>query len=295
MQKLTYFLRIFRFVEKKGSLCYAETIEEWFDFLKWGVPMKVAADFRREAREALRGKWKMAVLAALVATLLGATGNGFEMKFEKTAASANVGLEFSGMRLYSAGISGADHPGMQSFLAGTVTYLVVIAIILAVAQFIIGSVVSIGYAKYHMDLMDGEEGKINTLFDYFPQWKTMVVAGFLQMLYILLWGLLFIIPGVVAAYRYAMTPYILAENPEMRAGEAIDRSKELMDGNKWRLFCLGFSFIGWSILANLVPVIGNLLLLPYTNTANAAFYRDITRYSGYYQGAEDGQGTILIE
>jgi len=239
--------------------------------------MKVAADFRREAREALRGKWPIAVLVGFLATILGATGNGFNVEFEKIADAGHVAVEFAGTTIYSASISSADTIGMQTFLAGTVTYLMVIAIVLAVVQFIIGNVVAIGYAKYNMDLVDGEEGKMGTLFDYFPQWKTMVLAGFLQMLIVFAGMLLFIIPGIVLGLRYAMTSYILAENPDLGAWEAMKRSKELMDGNKYRFFCLGVSFLGWSILANLVPAIGQLFLMPYINASHAAFYRDVTR------------------
>lgn len=257
--------------------------------------MKVAADFRKEAREALRGKWKMAILAAVLATLLGATGNGFTIDFERTSHSADFGLNFAGTRIFSKGVATADNAYIESFVTGTVTYLVIIAVVLAVAQIIIGCVVVVGYAKYNMDLVDGEEGKTGTLFDYFPQWKTMVAASFLQALYVLLWTLLLVIPGIIAALRYSMTNYILAENPEMKAGEAIDASKELMDGNKWRLFCLGFSFIGWEILAACVPVIGVLVLLPYTSAANAAFYRDITRPLAGEEHAIYLQETILSE
>ena len=235
----------------------------------------------------------MAILVALLATLLGATGNGFSIDFEKTATSSDVGLNFAGTRIYSAGIGATDQIGIQNFIAGTVTYLMVIAIVLAVAQFIIGCIVAVGYAKYNLDLMDGEEGKAGTLFDYFPQWKTMVKAGLLQAVFVFLWMLLFIIPGIIAALRYSMTNYILAENPEMGAMEAIDHSKELMDGNKWRFFCLGFSFIGWHILAGCVPVIGGLVLLPYTSAANAAFYRDITRPLAGEEHAVYLQETLL--
>ena len=73
-----------------------------------------------------------------------------------------------------------------------------------------------------------------------------------------------------------MAPYILAENPDMTTREAIAASKEMMRGSRWRLFCLGFSFIGWSMLCILTLGIGNLWLRPYREAAQAAFYRDLS-------------------
>ena len=87
--------------------------------------------------------------------------------------------------------------------------------------------------------------------------------------------LLLIIPGIMASYSYAMTGYILAEHPELTAGEAIAQSKAMMAGNRWRLFCLQFSFIGWDILCALTLGIGNLALRPYRHAAEAAFYREL--------------------
>lgn len=239
--------------------------------------MKVAADFRREAREALGGKWLPAVLTGLVASLLGATGSeGIDINFERSVDAARIDIDLGGFSVYSAGIDYADSAAIQTFLTGTALYVFLIALIAAVLFFILGCIVTIGYAKYNMELVEGKEVSMGRLFDYFPQWKTMVKAGLLQAVFVFLWMLLFIIPGIVAAYRYAMTSYILAENPEMGAMEAIDRSKEMMNGNKYRLFCLNFSFIGWSILCIFTLGIGNLFLLPYEQAATAAFYRDLT-------------------
>lgn len=104
----------------------------------------------------------------------------------------------------------------------------------------------------------------------------MAAARLLRSLYILLWSLLFIVPGIIAGYSYAMTEYILSECPELTASEAIDRSKQMMAGNRWRLFCMQFSFIGWDILSSLTLGIGTLWLRPYKQAATAAFYREIT-------------------
>ena len=89
----------------------------------------------------------------------------------------------------------------------------------------------------------------------------------------------FIIPGFIATYRYAMAPYIMAEHPEMGIMEAIEASKQMMDGNKWSLFCLDFSFIGWMILSACTFGIGDLFLNPYTHMATAHFYLNLSRGS----------------
>ena len=100
--------------------------------------------------------------------------------------------------------------------------------------------------------------------------------NFMMGLFVFLWTLLFVFPGIVAAYRYAMVPYLMAEFPELRVMEAIRESKRLMKGNKWRLFCLHFSFIGWDLLCTLTMGIGYLWLNPYRMVAETAFYMEVT-------------------
>ena len=76
-------------------------------------------------------------------------------------------------------------------------------------------------------------------------------------------------------YTYAMTDYILAEHPDMAPGEVMKGSKAMMEGNRWRLFCLQFSFIGWMIVGSLCLGVGTLWVSAYMNAANAAFYEDL--------------------
>lgn len=234
--------------------------------------MRSAADFREMARISLRGNWLIAVLVGLAAALLcGTDGNILNFEVQRTVDSAELGVDLAGITVYSSHISFLD-----GVFDSTLVLFVIAAIVIFAVQLILGSIVGVGYARFNLDLVDGKEVSAKTLFEYLPQWKTMVIAGLLQMIYILGWTLLFIIPGIIAAYRYAMTNYILAENPELTASEAINQSKELMDGNKWRLFCLEFSFIGWAILSVLTMGIGYLWLNPYQYAASAAFYRDVT-------------------
>ena len=238
--------------------------------------MKYAADFRSLARNALSGKWGKAVIACLIASLLGAIATGGpEITFSHGEQGLNVDLEMAGQQVYTFGTGWTDT--LTGILAGTVMVILLLALVVGVAYFIVGSVVGIGYYRFNLDLVDRRtEPQVNTLVGYFPHWKTAAAAKLLQGLYVFLWALLFIIPGIMAGYSYAMTGYILAENPEMTATEAIEQSKHMMYGNRWRLFCLQLSFLGWDLLCVFTLGIGNLWLTPYKQAAEAAFYRDIS-------------------
>jgi len=238
--------------------------------------MKYAADFRRIARNVLSGRWATAVIAGLVASLLGAAASeGPELNVNFNASGGNVALDFAGQPIYTPG-SGLNE-ALTKFLAESIGFILVAVLITAAVYVVLGSVVGIGYSRFNLDLVDRQkEPEVGTLFGYFAHWKTAVAAGLLQGLYVFLWSLLFIIPGIVAGYSYAMTGYILAEHPELTASEAIEQSKQMMAGNRFRLFCLEFSFIGWSLLCALTLGIGNLWLLPYRQAAEAAFYREIS-------------------
>lgn len=150
------------------------------------------------------------------------------------------------------------------------------ALVIAAIHLFLGSVVGVGYSRFNLELVDHNEAGFEHLFKYFPWWANAVCTRLLKGLYVFLWSLLLVIPGIVASYSYAMTEYILAEHPEMTASEAIAASKEMMTGNRWRLFCLHVSFIGWAILCAFTLGIGNLWLNPYKNAATAAFYREIS-------------------
>ena len=87
--------------------------------------------------------------------------------------------------------------------------------------------------------------------------------------------MLLIVPGLIAAYRYSMVPYLMAEFPDLRIMDAMRESKRLMKGNKWRLFCLELSFFGWMLLGS-VTIVGSLWVVPYVHAAQAAFYMEVT-------------------
>ena len=245
--------------------------------------MKYAADFRSLARDALRGKWIMALVAGLIATVLGglqSSGVNFNINIQNnqiSTGSTAFQQQFSAFFDQWEQLFGRWEHQISIFLVGLIGALVLVGLVFGIAYFILGSVVGLGYTKFNLVLVDRQkEPELGALFGYFPHWKRAAVTYLLQGVYIFLWSLLFIIPGIIATYSYAMTKYILAENPELTANEAITRSKEMMDGNRWRLFCLEISFIGWDILCLCTLGIGHLWLTPYKQAAFAAFYREIS-------------------
>lgn len=146
---------------------------------------------------------------------------------------------------------------------------------LGLVRFIIGGVVEVGYCNFLLKQHDHRNPQFGDLFAGFDRFGTYFAQRFLRILYVFLWCLLLIVPGIMAAYSYALTPYILAENPDLTASEAITRSKNLMYGHRLELFVLELTFIGWSILSILTFNIGNLWLNPYRNATIAAFYREL--------------------
>ncbi len=102
-----------------------------------------------------------------------------------------------------------------------------------------------------------------------------LVTGLLYNVFILLWTLLFIIPGIVKSCAYAMTFYIKNDHPEYTATEAITESRRMMDGHKMDFFLLQLSFIGWWIVGVLCFGIGTLWVQAYNETANAIFYEEL--------------------
>jgi uncharacterized membrane protein len=163
---------------------------------------------------------------------------------------------------------------LASIIAGLLTSAA--SFIPVCGSIIATGLISVGVAGVFMSIIHGEDTDVGRLFDGFQNnFVTNLIAGVLYNVFIALWTLLFIIPGIVKSYSYAMTFYVLREHPEMTATEAITESRRLMNGNKMRLFCLDLSFIGWYLLSCLTFGILLIWVLPYHEAAHAAFYESI--------------------
>jgi hypothetical protein len=158
-------------------------------------------------------------------------------------------------------------------IAGGVSSIPVAGSVLAI---IITYPLAYGFAILFLDLFrEGKPIDIGKLFDGFKDfgrvWGTLILVA----IYTILWTCLLIIPGIVKSYSYALTPFILKDEPELKYNAAIEKSMRMMNGYKMKLFLLDLSFIGWMILSILTLGVGLLFLQPYMNTARAAFYEDL--------------------
>ena len=214
------------------------------------------SEIRQAALDNLRGNYWLSVLVAFVAVLLGGI--------------------ITGGTIFRVDVDTEVFHHLPRFIVRYLAIMGSVSGFFALVQFIIGGTVQLGYAKYLLKQHDHASFDIHDLFSQFDRFKEGFLQNFLRNLYIFLWSFLLIIPGIVKSYSYAMTPFIMAENPDMSAKEAIEASKQLMHGHKDELFTLDLTFFGWSLLAALTLNIGHIFLNPYKNAAYAVFYKELT-------------------
>lgn len=208
------------------------------------MDMKSNQYYKNEALSALRGNWANALVATIILVALAlffSSNDAINSYYQRIVINPFIGYSLSFVSLF---------------------------VLLPLA---------VGYSNSMRVLLEtGDNRLANNSFSLgFGNWLHVVWGMILSTIYIFLWTLLLIIPGIIKSYSYALTPYILVEHPEMSANEAIEESMRLMDGHKFDLFYLQLSFIGWAILSILSLGLGFFWLIPYQMTAQAAFYRDI--------------------
>jgi uncharacterized membrane protein len=191
----------------------------------------------------------------------GATHNRDLMRMARESLRTHWGLGVGVMVLYwviSVGVSYIPFAGM-------------------IAGLLLAGPLMVGLCLVFLKLTRQSAAKVGQLFHGFQRFGTALGAYLLTTLFIMLWCLLLIIPGIIASYSYAMTFYVIADDPTVGPLQAITKSKEIMSGNKWKLFCLSWRFFGWSLLCILTLGIGFLWLTPYLQTTMAHFYNDVRR------------------
>lgn len=210
-------------------------------------------DYKRQAKVSLRGHWGAAVFATFIVLVIG-----------MICAAPNT---YFGLKSDAVPTVTLD---LVRVLFGVMSATLLIEIFLVYP-------IEVGFAnafkKLHVE-GDGELAE-NTFKLGFRNYAHIVLGTLHMTVLIVLWTFLLVIPGIVKAFSYSMTPFILVDRPELSTREAIHESRRMMKGRKWELFCLALSFLGWMILGIFTLFIGYLWLIPYMQTSFAAFYQNI--------------------
>lgn len=182
---------------------------------------------------------------------------------------------------------------MHGKWGGSIGITILYGLILVAVSFtgigglILGGPLLFGLTAYFINLQRQREASVNNLFSGFSNFGNTLVAYILQNIFIALWSILLVIPGIIKSFSYSMTFYILNDHPELSGSEAITRSREMMNGYKGKLFLLNLSFIGWYLLIAITMGIAALWVTPYVKAAEAAFYEELK--------AERGEPTVAAQ
>ena len=142
---------------------------------------------------------------------------------------------------------------------------------------LIGGPFAVGVASFYLAVTREKKFDVHKLKRGTQEFLKAFLTYLLVGVFIFLWTLLFLIPGIVAIYSYSMVYFILCDRPELSISETLKQSKKLMYGKRWKLFCLDCRLIGWFVLSLLTLGIGFLWFWPYYMTSKTCFYEDLLR------------------
>lgn len=220
--------------------------------------MHSVSGIKRMAREALAGRWPRSIALAAVALLLGGVSTSAFLLAQFSSLCATGALDFT-----------ADERALallKLFITASSIYSIV--------GLAVGSFVEIGHDRYYLKLLSGEDPAAREAFACRDIWIKALILRAFTCITALLWGVLLIIPGFVALIRYALAPFVLAQDPDLELSEAIRTSKVYMKGYKKRYSLLVLSFSGYLLLSFMTFGAGFLFTIPYMKAAKAQFYRE---------------------
>lgn len=253
---------------------------------------------KNTAKAALkRNYWKILLVSLLLALILGegastaggAGGFGAGSSADTTApADAVSSATYAPLeRLQSDSQIGM---GVLIILAVVLLVVLIVLAVVCAMQALLWNPLEVGMRRFMLRSVDDKAEVREVAYAFDHSYKNVVKTMFFRDLYTFLWTLLFIIPGVYVSYQYRLVPYILAETPDMEYKEALQRSKDQMNGHKWKTFVLDLSFILWQLLSVITcGIVGVFYVTPYKYLTDAALYRAICGRG------EDSAETLVIE
>lgn len=222
------------------------------------------AGFKAQAKLSMKSSRPSAYLVTFVYLVIG-----------YVLSSLSVNIQFGG--------NAADY--YMTLLEGGIPDITVspIASLIVLAISLMSAVLAYGYRYYCMRISRGQSAGVGELFDGFGIFFKVIWLNILTGIFTFLWSLLFWVPGIVAAYRYSMSSFILLDDPDTPVMECIRRSKAMTKGYKGSLFVLDLSFIGWNLL-RLIPFV-SIFVEPYYQVTLANYYNALSAWRPEPEGA----------
>lgn len=214
------------------------------------------AELKQRAKEVLKGCYWSSFIIALAYTLCG----GGETRF---VINENTTGKY---------LSALD---MQSLFLVIIVAMIVIAFALILGagfKMFITNPIELSKNRFFIRAVFGEVSLDNIAYGFKNKYLNGVRTLFFRDLYVALWSLLLIVPGIIKGLEYTFVPYLITDNPSMDTKRAFEISKAMTDGQKWEIFVLKLSFIGWYLLGALACGVGVLFVAPYQFATDAQLY-----------------------
>lgn len=228
--------------------------------------MWTRTDLKRNAKSVLKKNYWKSVIVSLIFLFI--TGSGAASTGRKASD------ELSNAKDAFAGMDGSTFLLIIGVVAGAILISMLIGLLLTI---FLWNPLHVGCQKFFVNAVEDQEAGLgDVLYSFKNGYGHIGGIMFVRTVFICLWSVLLIIPGIVKMYEYMMVPFILAENPDMSRKEVFALSKKMMTGNKWKAFVLDLSFLGWNILGGITLGILNVLFVaPYQNLTKAELYQTL--------------------
>ena len=216
------------------------------------------SELKKSAKEKLKGFYWQAFLVSIILVITGGSHNR---------------LDLSGSGSSTGTANGGGGFALEIALLAVLAVLIFVGI-----RIFLGYILEVGGRKYFVELRRGNS-EISYLLKYFDKkyYKNIITTLLFRGIYIFLWTLLLIIPGIIKMYEYRFVPYIIAENPELDHNQVLNLSSEMTAGQKLDILILDLSFLGWFLLGALFFGIGVLFVQPYYDAVNAELYQKLKK------------------
>ena len=237
-------------------------------------------ELKAKGKAAFRANYWRCVLAALIAVLiLGGSAAVVGNRVSRSGAEQSAAITES-EDTQTADLSQVLEEIPPEIVLGIVAVvfgvLLFASAVAALVRALLFNPLIVGCQRFFLVNSDSPAELSELAYGYKSNYGNMVKTLLLTDIFLLLWSMLFTIPGLIKSYSYRLVPYILAENPSIGSREAITLSRQMMNGHKWRAFVMDFSFIGWDLLAAVTfGLAGILYTAPYQYAANAELYKAI--------------------